>query len=186
MVTVIDHLAGCKLGPVDAFCWCCAQLISAGTMRGVAEASYEVQTLRHNRLKTKFISPLTSIYLHPLSNAKTMENTKNSTRQKRLHFYCVPAATENLYTSEKKKEVLYPSWYRKEEKSILSQLVQGENIFSQLVTGKKYFVPARTRKKKYILSQLVQERKYFIPAGTREKRNILSQLVQEFFLSQLV
>ena len=58
MVRALAHLAGCKYGPVtganrarDAFLWRCAQLISVGAMRGVAEAYYKVRTLSHNRLK---------------------------------------------------------------------------------------------------------------------------------------
>ena len=58
MVKALAHLAGCKYGPVtganrarDAFLWRCAQLISVGAMRGVAEAYYKVRTLSHNRLK---------------------------------------------------------------------------------------------------------------------------------------
>ena len=41
MVKALNHLAGCKYGPViganrarDAFLWRCAQLISVGAMRG--------------------------------------------------------------------------------------------------------------------------------------------------------
>ena len=58
MVKVLNHLAGCKYGPViganrarDAFLWRCAQLISVGAMRGAAEAYYKVRTLSYNRLK---------------------------------------------------------------------------------------------------------------------------------------
>ena len=58
MVKALDHLAGCKFGPVTganlarkAFLRRCAQLISVGAMRGVAEVYYKVQTLSHYRLK---------------------------------------------------------------------------------------------------------------------------------------
>jgi len=58
MVKALNHLAGCKYGPViganrarDAFLWRCAQLISVGAMRGAAEAYYKIRTLSHNRLK---------------------------------------------------------------------------------------------------------------------------------------
>ena len=58
MVMALNHLAGCKYGPViganrarDAFLWRCAQLIRVGAMRGAAEAYYKIRTLSHNRLK---------------------------------------------------------------------------------------------------------------------------------------
>ena len=61
MVKALNHLAGCKYGPViganrarDAFLWRCAQLISVGAMRamrGAAEAYYKIRTLSHNRIK---------------------------------------------------------------------------------------------------------------------------------------
>ena len=74
MVKALNHLAGCKYGPViganrarDAFLWRCAQLISVGA---AAEAYYKIRTLSHNRIKrhsyssfdhttTDFDTPLT-------------------------------------------------------------------------------------------------------------------------------
>lgn len=60
MVATLDHLAGCKFGPVtgadrarDAFIWRCAQLVSVGAMRGVAESYYRARRLSYNRLKPR-------------------------------------------------------------------------------------------------------------------------------------
>ena len=49
----------------------------------------------------------------PLKRENNGENEEQHSSET-IALYC-PAATENLYTSEKKKEVLYPSWYRKDK-----------------------------------------------------------------------
>jgi hypothetical protein len=53
----LDCLVGYKFGPdmganraLDAFIWHCAQPVSVGAMRGVAESYYEARGLSYNRL----------------------------------------------------------------------------------------------------------------------------------------
>ncbi len=66
MLSTLDYLAGCKRGPDtgarDALIWRCAQLVSVGAMRGIAESYYRARRTSYNRLKATLVLPSTRPY----------------------------------------------------------------------------------------------------------------------------